>query len=520
MAEDFRGRALCLVATWFVCSVITELADAIAITELRAPLTLALWKFAVSVPCGAIAIHVSGQGLPAGFLSAANFRRVLPLAALIAMAKLFTYISYEHVPLATAQVAKAASPVAAVLMTRFVLGERFGLQSYLALIPIVLGVCLGVGVGVHLDINAAGVGAALLSCVFQSAQAIYSKSLLAEGSVGLRAYPPLALNLLTAAGCVGLFLPVWLSVQAGVLPATLDGGRQIIAIAGQARRTTSSPLAFALGVGALTQYLQSAAAYCFLDLVSPATSVVVGTARKPFIVVVSVVAFATPLSILNTLGILLCFAGVFWYTWSRHVADRRRDKAAERLRKQLMLHSPVEASLNGSGGGGGGGGVGSGSGSGGSSSPGSSLSAQYGAWLVQQPLLVKAITSGVLYGAGDFIAQTAVALRTEAVASRPFEGNRCLRAIVFASVFLAPLTHAHDPLLEGLVVVRWRLRRAHAAWAKLVLAQFVLWSYFSAAYYHVVLGALQGLPPLECMHALASSFWPTVWAQASAADCD
>jgi drug/metabolite transporter (DMT)-like permease len=61
--------------------------------------------------------------------------------------------------------------------------------------------------------------------------------------------------------------------------------------------------------------LQSVAAYCFLDLVSPATSVVVGTARKPFIVAVSVVAFATPLSILNTLGILLCFAGVFWYTW-------------------------------------------------------------------------------------------------------------------------------------------------------------------------------------------------------------
>jgi len=185
-----------------------------------------------------------------------------------------------------------------------------------------------------------------------------------------------------------------------------------------------------------------------------------------------------------------------------------------------MLHSPVEASLNGSGGGGGGGGVGSVSGGGGGSSPGSSLSAQYGAWLVQQPLLVKAITSGVLYGAGDFIAQAAVALRTEAVASRPFEGSRCLRAVVFASVFLAPLTHLHDHLLEVLVVARWRLRRVHAAWAKLALEQFVTWSYFSAAYYHIVLGALQGLPPLECMHALASSFWPTVWAQASAAYCD
>ena len=41
-----------IVAMWFVCSVITEVYDKLIITQLGAPLTLALWKFMVSAPLG------------------------------------------------------------------------------------------------------------------------------------------------------------------------------------------------------------------------------------------------------------------------------------------------------------------------------------------------------------------------------------------------------------------------------------------------------------------------------------
>ncbi len=56
-----------------------------------------------------------------------------------------------------------------------------------------------------------------------------------------------------------------------------------------------------------------------------------GTARKPFIVVVSVVAFARPVSLLSVYGIVLCFGGVFWYTYARYVEEWRAERQAPHL---------------------------------------------------------------------------------------------------------------------------------------------------------------------------------------------
>jgi hypothetical protein len=48
-----------IVAAWFASSVVTEVADSIVMRQLKAPLTLALWKFVISMPCGAAAILAS-----------------------------------------------------------------------------------------------------------------------------------------------------------------------------------------------------------------------------------------------------------------------------------------------------------------------------------------------------------------------------------------------------------------------------------------------------------------------------
>lgn len=265
-----------VVGTWFASSVITEVCDKHFMTQLGLPLTLALWKFVASVPCGLVAVLVT-EGLlplgiactPLGFIMVAA--KVMPLAALIVVAKLFTYVSYGLVPLSTAQLVKATTPIVSVAMTRLILGERFGWQSYLSLVPIAVGVILSVGVDV--EFNALGVAAALASCIFAAAQGIAMKSLYiaADQRVAFRA---LTLNMYTATCCSALLLPAWLGVQMGYLPAAMDGGKLILAdrrilVHGGGR------LWFAIITGALTQYVQSACGYLFLERVSPATSVVV-----------------------------------------------------------------------------------------------------------------------------------------------------------------------------------------------------------------------------------------------------
>lgn len=64
-----------------------------------------------------------------------------------------------------------------------------------------------------------------------------------------------------------------------------------------------------------------------------------------------------------------------------------------------------------------------------------------------------------------------------------------------------------------LVVRRWEMAERLVPLVKTVIEQFVYWSYVSNAYYHVVLGALQGLPVADCLHRLSVTFWPTMRAQ-------
>ena len=501
-----------IVAAWFLCSVITEVYDKTIMMELAAPLTLALWKFIVSVPCGAIAVLVSGRTLSRErIFRGAVLRSVMPLAGLIVGAKLLTYISYGYVPLSTAQIVKAATPIVTVFMTRSILGETFGPQSYLSLVPIAAGVCLAVGLDA--EFNLLGIIAALLSCAFAAAQSICMKSLFISEDAS-SSFDALTLNLLSATCCASMLLPVWLGVQFGVVPATVDGGKLMLE-SSHALFVGGERIWIAFFVGAMTQYAQSVCAYAFLERVSPATSAVVGTARKPFIVVVAVIAFGRTITLLNAFGIALAFGGVFWFNFARH--------AEEKARKRQGLLSPAMSPAEGDT----------------AATDDADVPVEeaqtasvlhaftrwYEHHLARSPLLVKAITSGILYGAGDLVAQLAVAYHAPThprghrggagadPTAMVFDAARFLRAVVYGGIFYPPLAHVHYNFLEELVVVRWRVDQQLVPWVKTFIEQFVYWSYFSNAYYHIVIGALQGFAPYACLLRLSRTLWPTMKAQ-------
>ncbi|KAG8461740.1 hypothetical protein KFE25_001358 [Diacronema lutheri] len=147
-----------------------------------------------------------------------------------------------------------------------------------------------------------------------------------------------------------------------------------------------------------------------------------------------------------------------------------------------------------------------------------SLPSQFAAWyeacLAARPLPTKMATSGVLYAVGDCMGQAIVNSRTPAGEPKPgFDVGRFLRATAFGGVFYPPLAHVHYNFLEWIVVKRWAVSTALMPWAKMVLEQFVYWAYFSNAYYHAVLGALQGMGPAQIYQRVADTLWDTLKAQ-------
>ena len=143
--------------------------------------------------------------------------------------------------------------------------------------------------------------------------------------------------------------------------------------------------------------------------------------------------------------------------------------------------------------------------------------AGYEVQLAQRPLLTKSVTSGVLYGIGDAIAQTVERRRAEPTADDgsavTFDGARWLRAIAYGGLFYPLPAHLHYNFLERLVVVRWATPHARVPFLKMFIEQFVYWSYLSNAYYHAVLGALQGMSVSQVSDRVTSTLWDTLKAQ-------
>ena len=147
---------------------------------------------------------------------------------------------------------------------------------------------------------------------------------------------------------------------------------------------------------------------------------------------------------------------------------------------------------------------------------------KYDYCMQRRPVLTKSITSAALYGTGDVIAQHIASKQHESDQSATtshgetasqFDNARLQRALVFGGLFYPGIAHLHYEFLDRLVVSRWRVSAAWVPFTKMVIEQFVYWSYFSNAYYHCVLGALQGFSPRQCYDRVVDTLWDTLKAQ-------
>lgn len=81
--------------------------------------------------------------------------------------------------------------------------------------------------------------------------------------------------------------------------------------------------------------------------------------------------------------------------------------------------------------------------------------ARYEMLLETRPLLTKSVTSGVLYGVGDWIGQTIERRNKPAGEVGQFDAARWCRAVAYGGIFYPGLAHVHYNFLEWLVVVKW-----------------------------------------------------------------
>ncbi|XP_031572597.1 protein sym-1-like [Actinia tenebrosa] len=130
----------------------------------------------------------------------------------------------------------------------------------------------------------------------------------------------------------------------------------------------------------------------------------------------------------------------------------------------------------------------------------------YNATLKRRPLITKCVTSGVLYGLGDVVAQKIWSPETK------LDRQRILRGIVYGTIIAAPLGHLHFNFLEWLVVKKVAVRLALVPFVKVFIDQFVYWAPTLVFLYHVSMGIMEGLSYDQCIKKLKELYWPTLQA--------
>lgn len=113
--------------------------------------------------------------------------------------------------------------------------------------------------------------------------------------------------------------------------------------------------------------------------------------------------------------------------------------------------------------------------------------AWYNKQIEKSPIITKSITSGILFGLGDVIAQVFIGEK-----GTPYDYKRTARAWIFGNFILGPLAHWHFNFLEFLVVRKMAVGAGMMPFVKMFFDQFTYWAPGINVIYLFSLAKLEG----------------------------
>jgi len=270
-------------AWWFLSSaILSTYANGAFLQVFEAPFLLTALRFFGSALLGLLSSSKN--------VSRKDFRLFLLPSILLAGANYANGLALQLAGLTLTYTVKAAIPVATVIVRKFQ-GVQYSLTVYLTLIPTVVGVALAAAG--ELELSVTGFAAALSSMLLQTFLNMTAKHALSESKVsGAEA------QFVMATTCALFFAP----------PLVLKAYRVADILALNREEFQVMLLA------AFAYHSEYSANFMFSSRVGSLAFSITDIARRLCIIAVGSVLFDKPLTDVNKVGIVICFAGVLWYS--------------------------------------------------------------------------------------------------------------------------------------------------------------------------------------------------------------
>ncbi|CAG9859582.1 unnamed protein product [Phyllotreta striolata] len=288
-------RAVTFLLLWYFFSGCTLFLNKYILSyENGNPAILAACQMLMTATCGFIQLYFPcgmykpTQRLhkPPGF-----FRHMILVGCFRFFTVVLGLIALNYVAVSFTETIKSSAPLFTVLISRFLLGEQTGMYVNLSLLPVMSGLALCSINEVSFELT--GFIAAMATNVTECIQNVYSKMLISGDKFK---YTPAELQFYTSIASI--------IVQ---IPATL------LMVDFEAEEKLSYKIILSFILNGIFFHFQSITAYVLMDYISPVTHSVANTAKRAFLIWLSVVMFGNPVTLLSGLGTITVIVGVLLY---------------------------------------------------------------------------------------------------------------------------------------------------------------------------------------------------------------
>lgn len=301
------GRVSCICLLWYFVSSCNGVFGKWILTEFQHPFTITLVQLLsitifIRPVCSFLRIR------PMSNVSWRYYTKlVIPLAIAKFLSSVLAHVSIWKVPVSYAHTVKATMPFFTVIISRVFCGERFSFKTYMALLPVVLGVSVATLTEVSFDMI--GLTSALLATAGFSAMTIVTKKIRDETGVHT-----IRLLLVTAQLSLFMFLPVWFFVDF----------QEVIRHPLLTAENSSFSIVLLLVIDGMFHTLQNLLAFTLMNIVSPLTYSVANVSKRIVIITFSIFMLKNHVTSMNFLGIIMSIVGVGLYNKVKY--DEKRAK--------------------------------------------------------------------------------------------------------------------------------------------------------------------------------------------------
>ncbi|CAG7826721.1 unnamed protein product [Allacma fusca] len=291
-------RAFTFLILWYIFSGCTLFLNKYIMTTLNGdPTLLGTCQMSMTLVCGFIQMYfpcgmyrkVRRYSRPPGF-----FKHMILVGTMRFTTVVLGLVALNYVAVSFTETIKSSAPIFTVIISRLILGETTGLYVNMSLVPVMGGLALCSWNELSFDLR--GFLAALATNFTECLQNVYSKMLISGERYR---YTPAELQFYTSISAMVVQIPVsFLLVDAsGIL------------------NNKSYILAYILN--GIFFHFQSISAYVLMDYISPVTHSVANTAKRAFLIWLSVMLFGNQVTILSGLGTAVVILGVLLYNKAR-----------------------------------------------------------------------------------------------------------------------------------------------------------------------------------------------------------